>query len=150
MSHRNNGNHFLLILLLCLLFPEAAIAFGIFYLIYIYFVPIFIVSVIIFIFYALSRKQIVKVVEKKPEIVLPKQTLLPASKKELPIHTVYSNSSSNEFKHRDYNVGYEEDEDVRELMENHDLDKDTAEHVQEIMDDLGIDEDDAVELADEF
>lgn len=38
------------------------------------------------------------------------------------------------------------DEDVRELMEAHDLDQDTAERVQEIMEDLGVDEDDAVEL----
>ncbi|MFA6599365.1 MAG: hypothetical protein WCS69_16710 [Ignavibacteriaceae bacterium] len=38
------------------------------------------------------------------------------------------------------------DEEVAELMESHDLDKDTAERVQEIMEDLGVDEDDAVEL----
>lgn len=38
------------------------------------------------------------------------------------------------------------DEDVKELMESHDLDKDTAERVQENMDDLGVDEDDAVEI----
>ena len=38
------------------------------------------------------------------------------------------------------------DEDVKELMESHDLDKDTAERVQEIMEDLGVDEDDAVEI----
>jgi hypothetical protein len=38
------------------------------------------------------------------------------------------------------------DEEVVELMESHDLDKDTAERVQEIMEDLGMDEDDAVDL----
>ncbi len=38
------------------------------------------------------------------------------------------------------------DEDVKELMESHDLDKDAAERVQEIMEDLGVDEDDAVEI----
>lgn len=38
------------------------------------------------------------------------------------------------------------DEEVAELMETHDLDKDTAERVQEIMEDLGVDENDAVEL----
>jgi hypothetical protein len=38
------------------------------------------------------------------------------------------------------------DEEVAELMETHDLDKDTAERVQEIMEDLGVDEDDAIEL----
>jgi len=38
------------------------------------------------------------------------------------------------------------DDDVKELMESHDLDQDTAERVQEIMDDLGVDEDDAIEI----
>jgi len=38
------------------------------------------------------------------------------------------------------------DEEVAELMESHDLDKDTAERVQEIIEDLGVDEDDAVEI----
>ncbi len=38
------------------------------------------------------------------------------------------------------------DENIQELMENHDLDKDTAERVQELIDDEGLDEDDAVEL----
>ncbi|HNP75323.1 MAG TPA: hypothetical protein PKL09_03075 [bacterium] len=38
------------------------------------------------------------------------------------------------------------DEEVAELMESHDLDKDTAERVQEIMEDLGVDEDDAIEI----
>ena len=38
------------------------------------------------------------------------------------------------------------DEDVKELMESHDLDKDTVERVQEIMEDLGVDEDDSVEI----
>ena len=38
------------------------------------------------------------------------------------------------------------DEDIKELMASHDLDKDTAERVQEIMEDLGVDEDDAVEI----
>jgi hypothetical protein len=38
------------------------------------------------------------------------------------------------------------DEEVAELMETHDLDKDTAERVHEIIEDLGVDEDDAVEL----
>lgn len=38
------------------------------------------------------------------------------------------------------------DEEVKELMANHDLDLDTAERVQEIMEELGVDEDDAVEI----
>ena len=38
------------------------------------------------------------------------------------------------------------DEEVRELMESHDLDADTAERVRDTMDELGVDEDDAVEL----
>jgi len=41
-------------------------------------------------------------------------------------------------------------EEVVELMESHDLDKEEAEHVQEIMEEYGLDEDDAVELADEL
>jgi len=38
------------------------------------------------------------------------------------------------------------EEEVKELMESRDLDKDTAERVQEIIEDLGVDEDDAVEI----
>jgi len=40
------------------------------------------------------------------------------------------------------------DEEVKELMENHDLDQDEAEHTKEVMDEYGLDEDDAVELKD--
>ena len=42
------------------------------------------------------------------------------------------------------------DEDVKEIMEAHDLDKDEAEQVQEIMEELGVDEDEAVELLQEL
>ena len=42
-----------------------------------------------------------------------------------------------------------EDEEVGRLMEDHDIDEDTAEKVQELIEE-GLDEDDAVELADEF
>ncbi len=42
-----------------------------------------------------------------------------------------------------------EDEDVRRLMEEHDIDEDAAEKVQELIDE-GFDEDDAVELADDL
>lgn len=38
------------------------------------------------------------------------------------------------------------DDEVKEVMENQDLDRDTAERVVEIMDEYGVDEDDAVEL----
>lgn len=38
------------------------------------------------------------------------------------------------------------DEEIRELMETHDLDQDTAERVQEIMEEYSVDEDDAVEI----
>lgn len=41
-------------------------------------------------------------------------------------------------------------EEVVEIMENHDLDKEEAEHVQEIMEEYGLDEDDAVELSEEL
>ncbi|MDP3729890.1 MAG: hypothetical protein Q8R26_04090 [bacterium] len=40
------------------------------------------------------------------------------------------------------------DEEVKELMENHDLDQDEAEEVKELMDETGLDEDEAVELKD--
>lgn len=39
------------------------------------------------------------------------------------------------------------DEEVRELMKDHDLDEDTAERVRKVMDELGVDEDDAIEIA---
>jgi hypothetical protein len=42
-----------------------------------------------------------------------------------------------------------EDEETARLMEDHDIDEDTAEKVQELIDE-GLDEDDAVELADEL
>jgi hypothetical protein len=41
------------------------------------------------------------------------------------------------------------DEEIAQLMEDHDIDEDTAEKVQELIDE-GLDEDDAVELADEL
>src|SRR3989338_1399075 len=42
-----------------------------------------------------------------------------------------------------------EDENVRQLMEDHGIDEDTAEKAQELIDE-GLDEDEAVELADEI
>jgi len=42
------------------------------------------------------------------------------------------------------------DEEVFELMENHGLDQDEAEHVKEIMDTEGLDEEEAVELKDDL
>ena len=48
------------------------------------------------------------------------------------------------------NMDDEPDEEILELMENHDLDQDEAENVQRIMDEEGLDEDDAVELKDEL
>jgi len=41
------------------------------------------------------------------------------------------------------------DEEIAQLMEDHDIDEETAEKVQELIDE-GLDEDDAVELADEL
>ena len=46
--------------------------------------------------------------------------------------------------------GEEVDEEVAELMKNHGLDKDEAEHVKEIMDAEGLDEEEAVELKDDL
>ena len=42
-----------------------------------------------------------------------------------------------------------ENEEIAQLMEEHDIDEDTAEKVQELIDE-GLDEDDAVELADDM
>jgi hypothetical protein len=42
------------------------------------------------------------------------------------------------------------DEEVMELMENHGLEKDEAEHVKEIMETEGLDEEEAVELKDDL
>ena len=38
------------------------------------------------------------------------------------------------------------DDEIRELMDDYDLDGDMAERVWEIMQELGVDEDDAIEL----
>lgn len=40
------------------------------------------------------------------------------------------------------------EEEVKELMDNHDIDQDTAERAQELVDE-GLDEDGAVEIAEE-
>lgn len=40
------------------------------------------------------------------------------------------------------------DDEIKDLMKSHILNKDEAEHVKEIMDEHGLDEDDAVELKD--
>ncbi|MDO8496236.1 MAG: hypothetical protein Q7S43_02165 [bacterium] len=42
-----------------------------------------------------------------------------------------------------------EDEEVKQLMEDHDIDEDTAEKAQELIDE-GLDEDEAVEIAEEI
>ena len=42
-----------------------------------------------------------------------------------------------------------EDEEIKQLMEDHDIDEETAEKAQEFIDE-GIDEDEAVELAEEL
>ena len=52
-----------------------------------------------------------------------------------------------EFKKED---SEEVDEEILELMENHGLDQDEAEHVKEIMDTEGLDEEEAVELKDDL
>ena len=41
------------------------------------------------------------------------------------------------------------DEEIKQLMEDHDIDEDVAEKAQELIDE-GIDEDEAVELAEEI
>lgn len=44
---------------------------------------------------------------------------------------------------------YVEDEEIKQLMVDHDIDADTAEKAQELIDD-GLDEDDAIMIAEEM
>lgn len=48
------------------------------------------------------------------------------------------------------NENIPEDEEVRRLMEEHNIDQDMAEKAQELMNNEGIDEDEAIELAEEM
>jgi hypothetical protein len=43
-----------------------------------------------------------------------------------------------------------ENEDVKQLMDDHGIDADTAEKAQDLMDTEGLDEDEAIELAEEL
>ena len=128
------------------------------YLIYMYFIPIFVVCVVIFIIYALAKNKTKNTINKKPNIVF-KQTTVTSVKEDL-LHTENSLESYKK-PLRDYDLtgasleeyrvlddGDEDEEEISELMESHDLDRDDAEHVKEIMDEEGLDEEDAVELKD--
>ena len=42
-----------------------------------------------------------------------------------------------------------EDEETQRLMQDHDIDQDTAEEAQKLMNEEGLDEDEAVELAED-
>jgi hypothetical protein len=46
--------------------------------------------------------------------------------------------------------GIPEDEEVRRLMQDHDIDEDTAEKARELIDTVGLSEEEAIELADEI
>ena len=48
------------------------------------------------------------------------------------------------------NTNNSPDEEIQELMDDYDLDEDTAERVREVMEEYGVDEDDAVELVEEM
>lgn len=50
--------------------------------------------------------------------------------------------------HWEENDDGEIDEEIKEIMESHDLEQEQAESVKEIMDEYGLDEDDAIELKD--
>lgn len=43
-----------------------------------------------------------------------------------------------------------EDEETRRLMEEHEIDQETAEEAQKLMDEDGLDEDEAIEIAEEM
>ena len=98
MSHHNNGGNFLLILILCLLFPEAAMAFG-FVVILMYIWPIVIIAGIIFILYALVRKQTKKTIVKKPNNELSKEPVLLVTDNESSRLASQIRSSPNEFEY---------------------------------------------------
>ncbi len=154
MSHHNN--HLFLIIVLFVLFPGVFVALGIgyvlfyiligvIYLIYMYFVPIFIVGIIIFILYALSKKQNNKKTLDNTSEAITKQAPLPAGDRK-PFNTEY-----DDIEYHNFERGNEEaDEETTRLMEEHDLDQDDAEKVQEIAEEWGIDEDEAVELLDDL
>ena len=65
-----------------------------------------------------------------------------------------SSAAKKRYKKMDEEIKNEDeaeiDEEVFELMENHGLDQDEAEHVKEIMDTEGLDEEEAVELKDDL
>ena len=46
--------------------------------------------------------------------------------------------------------GNEEQEDIKEIMENQGLDADEAEKVRDVMEEYNLDEDEAVEIAEEI
>lgn len=48
------------------------------------------------------------------------------------------------------NLDGPEDEEIQRLMEEHDIDQETAEKAQKLMDEEGLDEDEAIELAEEL
>lgn len=155
MSHHND--HTLLIIILFVLFPGAFVALGfgyilfylligIIYVIYTYFVPIFIVGIIVFVLYALSRKQDTKKISSTSSEAITKQAS-PAVSEDKSFKTEYEDTSYQDFEGRGDD---DQDEETRRLMEEHDLDQDDAEKVQEITEEWGIDEDEAVELLDDL
>lgn len=79
-----------------------------------------------------------------------------AKKKEIPKSTINESyelddsDKSSSYPYFSEDADDEPDEEILELMENHDLDQEEAENVQRIMDEEGLDEDDAVELKDEL
>ena len=48
------------------------------------------------------------------------------------------------------NENVPEDEEIKQLMEDHGIDQETAEEAQKIMNEEGLDEDEAIELAEEM
>lgn len=132
------GAGFIFLWLLKICFYAVAL---IIYLIYQNFGTILGIGVIIFIIYIFGRKQ-----NKNPggtkAVVTPKKTIPPV------VHS-HSSISHDEYSNDDA-FDVDDEEEISDLMENHDLDREEAEHVKDIMDEEGLDEDEAVELKDDL
>ena len=150
MSH--NNDHSLLVLILFLLFPGAFIIIGIGYIlfyilvgtayfIYIFFLPLLVISVIILIARALKNNKKSKKIPANTARDMPNQPALPENIKSTDYDTDIDDDNFDE---------PEVDEEKQRIMEEYDLDEDDAERVQEIAEEWGIDEDEAVELMDDL
>ena len=168
MSHRNNDNNIFLILLLCFLFPEVAAAIGLGYIflwiLKMVFYAIVLVALaintywpiilgIIFVSWLVLRKNDRPLAGSTKPIPFPDLDIKsPKNNIVRYVPTVSPRLTPSSHLTRRYvdKDTHDEDEEISDLMENHDLDRDEAEHVRDLMDEEGLDEDEAVELKDDL